>query len=156
MGPSLACNIPGPVQDFRTFLPASNPHSMFLTPVTESEISTTVKTFKNGSPGWDNIKDQSEQLIVEQLSEALCYVCNLSFKEVVFPKELKITKVVPIYKSNDPMEFTNYRPISLLSFFQKFLNVKYFYHVQEKKICLKMYFSFPRAAILDFSILRPC
>ena len=32
----------------------------------------------------------------------------------IFPDELKIAKVVPIFKKDDPTLFKNYRPISLL------------------------------------------
>ena len=33
----------------------------------------------------------------------------------IFPEQLKISKVVPIYKANDQKRLTNYRPIALLS-----------------------------------------
>ena len=32
----------------------------------------------------------------------------------IFPEQLKISKVVPIYKANDQKLLTNYRPIALL------------------------------------------
>ena len=49
----------------------------------------------------------------------LTYITNLSFTEEVFPHELKIVQVLPLYKNNDPMLFNNYRPISILPFFSK-------------------------------------
>lgn len=37
----------------------------------------------------------------------------------IFPESLKIAKIIPVYKSNDPQLKTNYRPISLLPVFSK-------------------------------------
>ena len=39
----------------------------------------------------------------------------------VVPRNMKIAKVVPIFKKGDPQLLTNYRPISLLSSFSKIL-----------------------------------
>ena len=44
---------------------------------------------------------------------------NLSFEQGVFPDELRIAVITPLYKAKDPMFFNNYRPISLLSVFSK-------------------------------------
>ena len=38
---------------------------------------------------------------------------------VFFPKELKMAKVIPVYKSGSTMELNNYRPISVLNTFYK-------------------------------------
>ena len=38
-----------------------------------------------------------------------------------FPDKLKVAKVIPIFKKNDPTLFTNYRPISLLPVISKVL-----------------------------------
>ena len=38
----------------------------------------------------------------------------------VFPEKLKLAKITPIFKANDPELYKNYRPISLLSNFSKF------------------------------------
>ena len=51
----------------------------------------------------------------------LIHICNISFQKGVFPTELKIDNVVPIYKSGDEMIFTNYRPVSVLPVFSKLL-----------------------------------
>ena len=44
---------------------------------------------------------------------------NLSLTEGIFPLQLKIAQVLPLYKNNDPMLVNNYRPISILLFFSK-------------------------------------
>ena len=44
---------------------------------------------------------------------------NLSFEQGVFPDELKIAVITPLYKAKDPMFFNNYRHIPLLSVFSK-------------------------------------
>ena len=57
--------------------------------------------------------------IIDILTPPFTYITNVSFTEGVFPSELKIAQVLPLYKSNDPMLFNNYRPNSLLPFFSK-------------------------------------
>ena len=41
----------------------------------------------------------------------------MSLMEGVFPFEIKLAKVVPIFKAGESDKVTNYRPISVLSFF---------------------------------------
>ena len=49
----------------------------------------------------------------------MTYLVNISIKKGIFPDELKIAKVYPIFKSNDEQYTTNCRPISVLNFFLK-------------------------------------
>ena len=44
------------------------------------------------------------------------YLINMSLQQGVFPDELKIAKVNPIFKSGDVKLVTNYRPVSVLQF----------------------------------------
>ena len=53
------------------------------------------------------------------ISEPLSILVNQAFSLGVFPDSLKIAKVVPIYKSGDKRNPSNYRPISLLMCFSK-------------------------------------
>ena len=53
--------------------------------------------------------------MLEQLSDLL----NLSFTTGVFPSVLKTAKVVPIFKKNSKLDYSNYGPISLLSNIKK-------------------------------------
>ena len=49
----------------------------------------------------------------------MTYLINRSFKDGIFPNELKLARVVPIFKCGDSTAPSNYRPISILSFFSK-------------------------------------
>ena len=51
--------------------------------------------------------------------EPFMHICNLSFNKGIFPLQMKIAKVIPIFKSGDKSQFNNYRPISVLSQFSK-------------------------------------
>jgi len=55
------------------------------------------------------------------IADHLSYIANLSFHTGIFPKDMKIAKVLPIYKANNNMNFQNYRPISLLPAFSKII-----------------------------------
>ena len=48
-------------------------------------------------------------------------IFNCSFKTGVVPEQLKIAKVVPIYKKDNAEVPSNYRPVSVLTCFSKIL-----------------------------------
>ena len=51
----------------------------------------------------------------------MTYIINLSLNSGVVPQEMKIARVIPLFKSGDNSLFTNYRPVSVLPVFSKFL-----------------------------------
>ena len=55
----------------------------------------------------------------EYISNPLLHLINLSFSKGVFPDQLKIAKLIPVFKADDPELFNNYRPILLLTNFSK-------------------------------------
>ena len=61
------------------------------------------------------------------VSGPLADIFNISVQKGVFPSKLKEAKVIPVYKSDDETEPGNYRPISLLSIFNRILE-KLMYH----------------------------
>ena len=100
----------------------STPESMYIEPVSPSTvIATAIKLKPKTSSGIDVISTKLLKDTVEKVIEPLTYIINKSFDTGIIPDDLKIAKVIPIYKSSDPSLLKNYRPISLLPAFSKLL-----------------------------------
>jgi len=59
--------------------------------------------------------------VIEAIVEPLLHIYNPALNEGIVSDKLKTAKVVPIYKKGDKSQACNYRPISLLSVFDKLL-----------------------------------
>lgn len=90
--------------------------------VTEFEVENVINGIKNEtSCGNDGISNRLIKSLKIALISPLTKLFNLSQKTGIFPESLKKAKIVPIYKTNDVNEYSNYRPISLLSSISKLL-----------------------------------
>ena len=119
VGKTLAAQIPKSGPSFHKYLPEANKECIFLIPTDEREIRNIILNVRNSAPGYDGISLKCIYSVIDTLVTPLTYITNLSLIEGIFPSELKIAQVLPLYKNNDPMIFNNYRPISLLPFFSK-------------------------------------
>ena len=72
-----------------------------------------------GAPGSDGIKYLILKITQRSIIGPLCYLCNISLTEGVFPDELKLANVLPLFKSGDPLLFNNFKPVSLLRSLRK-------------------------------------
>ena len=88
--------------------------SLFLDPVTPQVIAEIIKSLTNGAPGYDEIHNKILQLSMTPIIGPLSFLCNRSLTEGVFPLELKLANVLPLFKSDETMLFNNYHPVSLL------------------------------------------
>uniref|UniRef100_A0A1B6KMS7 Reverse transcriptase domain-containing protein n=1 Tax=Graphocephala atropunctata TaxID=36148 RepID=A0A1B6KMS7_9HEMI len=87
----------------------------YLTQTDEMEVQKIINSFQNKfSSGHDDIPMTIIKTVNKQLSKVLVHLINSSFICGIFPDQLKIAKVIPIYKKNDPLNIQNYRPVSLL------------------------------------------
>ena len=121
IGPTLASKIPDLGINYRNVMPQQNNMSFFLRPVNDSEVKNIIAQLKDGAPGKDGIFSKGLKCISDHIATPLTRLTNLSFSQGVFPNDLNVALVSPLYQSKDPMTFSNYRPISLLPLFSKVL-----------------------------------
>ena len=93
----------------------------YLSPVAEAEVDKIISNFRDSAAGWDELKPSIIKTVKDSIKIPLAHIGNLSFDTGIFPVELKIAKIVPIFKSGDECTFTNYGPISVLPIFSKIM-----------------------------------
>ena len=119
VGPTLAKKIEHSSKCPTHFISYDAVHRFYLEPVTENELLKIISNFSDSSAGGDDLKLSMIKKIKHHIAIPLTHICNLSFNTGVFPSELKVANVVPIFKSGDEMLFSNYRPVSVLPVFSK-------------------------------------
>ena len=82
--------------------------TVFLSPVTTTEIDKLTLSLKDSAPGWDDITASLLKVSLDYITDPLCYLCNKSLQTGIFPAQLKIANVLPLYKAEDPFQFNNY------------------------------------------------
>jgi retron-type reverse transcriptase len=122
IGPNLAKKVPNTLGSPLKYLNENFPHSVFFSPASKDEIVNIVRSFKSDSAaGHDNIPTNIIKQSIDLIAEPLTHIINLSINNGIVPDQMKIARVVPIYKSNGRLQFNNYRPISVLPAFSKIL-----------------------------------
>ena len=85
------------------------------------EVFKIINSLQNKSAGPASIPVKLLKLIPDLITIPLCNIINLSFVSGSFPDPLKIVKVIPIHMNGSTQDMNNYRPISLLSIFDKIM-----------------------------------
>ena len=108
------------VPDFREYLKNRSENSMIaFTSVGCKEILDIVNKFNPNKAC--NISVRILKLHINILLPKLTLLMNDCIQSGYFPDELKIAKVLPLYKNGDVNCLNNYRPISILPLLSKIL-----------------------------------
>ena len=138
--------LPNPKNDPLEILKSKNLKenlSFTLSPVHPDEILDIISNLSNSSScGLDNIDSYIIKLIKFEIAPAITHIINLSIACKEFPQNWKDTKIVPIFKKDDPLNPKNYRPVALIPIMSKIL---------EKSIA-KQIIKF----LNDNNIINPC
>ena len=119
IGPKLADKIKT-TNNYTDYMQYQLPSSLVMEETTCAEIINIIQNIKSKpSTGFDNISTKLMKSYVESIALTMADIFNYMIRSGVFPDDLKIAKVIPLYKSGDSSLFTNYRPISLLPAFSK-------------------------------------
>ena len=93
---------------------------MNFTDVNDEIILNIINKLPNkNSCGYDNLSTKIIKTLKDSLIKPLTLIINQILNTGVFPSQLKIAKVIPIFKKDDNKLFNNYRPISLLPVLSK-------------------------------------
>ena len=130
--------MPYPFKHFSEYLPQLNsPGSFFFNPVSSSEIVLEIMAIpQNKAHGLYSFSTHILRSAEHIISQPLSVLLNKSLEHGIYPTKLKLAKVIPIYKNDDPSDPSNYRPISLLSVFNRIFEKMMYYRLKsflEKK-----------------------
>lgn len=122
VGKQLASSITSTGESFKNYLGEAVSSSLFLSPTSASEISKYILTLNNNkATGPYSLPVFILKSLHDVISVPLEIIYNHSFATGTVPSQLKVAKVMPIFKKDSPLCVSNYRPISLLSIFNKIL-----------------------------------
>ena len=122
IGPKLAEKIPQSTKPFSDFLGSKHENEFKFSELSEERLFNFIKKMKpKTSFGEDLVSNKVLQFVAPNILQPLKHLINLSLRTGHFPQKFKIAKIVPIHKDSDQREFTNYRPISLLSTLSRLL-----------------------------------
>ena len=121
LGPNLASKMQNSSKIFEDFLfPVQE--NMEYRDLTFEEFEKSFKSVKQyKAAGHDNIDSNVIIKVYDEISYPLFMIFHSSFNEGIFPEQLKVAKVSPIFKVGNIEEIGNYRPISVLPIFSKVL-----------------------------------
>ena len=92
------------------------------------------------SSGHDNVSTILLKEISPLISSPLTLILNQSLTTGIFPDKLKVAKIIPLFKKDDPHNFDNYRPISLLpaisKVFEKAVFIQLYDYINENELFL--------------------
>ena len=96
-------------------------NQLIFNQVTEYDVFKIFRSIKSNASGHDGYNKQMLELCMPFLLPYVTHIVNFCLATSVFPVEWKTAQVVPLSKINNPVEFANLRPISLLPLPSKLL-----------------------------------
>ena len=122
IGKTISDQITQPQKVYSEFLYGNYPVNFFLQPTYQEELMKVAKNLKTkSSQGFDNLSTFIIQKTLKEVAAPLTHIFNQSFLMGVFPDQMKIAKIVPVFKAGNKKILNNYRPISILPAFSKIL-----------------------------------
>ena len=101
---------------FSDYLSNESDSRIFLQPTDKDEIANIISSLSFSKvSGPNSIPYRTLFLLKNDISKQLTDLFNLSFMTGVFPSVIKTAKVVPVFKKDSKLDYSNYRPIFFFS-----------------------------------------
>ena len=132
---------------FSNYLSNESDSTIFLQPTDKEEIANIISSLNSSQASSPNsIPYRILFLLKNDISKQLADLFNLSFLTGIFPSVLKTAKVVPVFKKDSKLDYSNYRPIYLLSniekILEKLMHKKLYTFLNNNKIIYNLQFGF--------------
>ena len=128
-----------------------------MLPVNEASVSLLLSQLNPNKASLD-IPNKLVGIAHEQLSIPLTLLYNESISSGIVPDLLKVSKVIPIYKSGIMTESNNYRPISILSplskIFERLVCEQLLSFIEKQNILYQFQFGFRKGYSTEQAILE--
>ncbi len=123
IGPEISNAVPKINTDPLSYMPQINDDIKFdIGNFSPSHIVDLLKTMPNkASNDFFGINMRLIKHVMHPISVPLSHIFNLSLNSGHFPKKFKLSRTVPIFKTGNPNDVDNYRPISLVCTLSKIL-----------------------------------
>lgn len=93
--------------------------SMVLEETTEEEAIEIIMSLKNSAPGIDGIKSVHVKAIANEIAPLFVHLMNKMMSKGIYPDVFKTAIVTPINKTGRNTDVSDYRPVSVLTTFNK-------------------------------------
>ena len=113
IGPTLANKIPKSDISPNYYSKNASVNAQYNQHANKEELVTILRSLKDATCGADELSLKIIKMSINFITDPLLHVCNTSLSCFIFPAEIEIAKVVPIYKNGDIMRFTNHHPLSI-------------------------------------------
>ena len=151
--------MPPSENNFKSYLKENNLYQQEYN-LSDDELEKAFFSLKvNKSPGHDEINFNAVKQVFHNIQKPLKHIFSLSlFSFGIFPDELKIAKVTPIFKTGERSSVSNYRPISVLLCFSKILEKimynRLYQYLISNNLLYKKQFGFQKANSTEHAIIE--
>ena len=133
--------------DFKQYLRNSVNNSLFLSPITDNETHDIINSLDSNKS--NDISPKLLKALCNTFCPILTYLFNSCMLTGTFPDELKIARVIPLFKSGNRNLMSNYRPISILptisKIFEKRIHDRLYQFLDENRVLYIYQFGFRKA-----------
>ena len=139
VGDKLASDIPEVSDTFSNYLDPPLSNTFYFDPIIPQEVESEITTLpENKAYGLYSSPAKLLKLARSFISLPLAEIFNQSILTGIYPAKFKLAKVIPVFKDDDDTLPENYRPISLLSIynriFEKLIHARLTKFINKNKI----------------------
>ena len=157
VGRSIEESCPQSAVHFSQYLRGDFPDFDF-TLVTEMDVKKVVKSRRVSGPGSDDVSLRLIKDGIDILAPTITSLINKSLTSGIYPNDLKIAKIIPIFKGGERNKMENYRQISILNamnkIFEKIVYNQLLDHANQNNIFTPHQFGFLKSMSTQDALLN--